>query len=88
MLPQTIAILSSDRKKSRKFWPMFAGQASLSSWVLIFYNSKEFPDWVGCWLSLSLITLSGSLSALFSGLFLQRQMSPWWCLALMVGPEQ
>ena len=50
MLPQTIAILSSEQKKSRNFCQMLAGLVSLSSWVLIFYDSKEFPDGVGCWL--------------------------------------
>ena len=41
MLPQTIAILSSEQKKSRNFCQMFAGLVSLSSWVLIFMTQKS-----------------------------------------------
>ena len=56
---------------------------SLSSWVLVFYNSKEFPNWVGSWTWLNSlnIILSGRLISLSSGCSSGKQVGVW-CLAL------
>ena len=82
MLPQTIVKMSSDQKQSLGLVPC-TRLVSLSSWVLVFYNSKEFPNWVGSWTWLNSlnIILSGRLISLSSGCSSGKQVGVW-CLAL------
>ena len=82
MLPQTIAILSSDRKKIKKV--LFAGRASLSSWVLIFISQKSSQTGWGAGSASPPSTPSAAVSVPSSAASSSSGRYAW-CLALAVG---